>query len=88
MAETTLDELIRIAGARWAVEECFRSAKQECGLDGVPAGNDQGVRGADVGDGAQEPTVQVGEVHAAADPGAVSSAKALGKCRAPVGAPR
>jgi hypothetical protein len=30
---TTLDELIRIAGSRWAVEECFQSAKQECGLD-------------------------------------------------------
>ncbi|WP_439944273.1 IS701 family transposase [Streptomyces sp. BBFR115] len=32
-AETTLDELIRIAGSRWAIEECFQSAKQECGLD-------------------------------------------------------
>ncbi|WP_345204127.1 IS701 family transposase, partial [Streptomyces lavendulae] len=32
-AETTLDELIRIAGSRWAVEECFQTAKQECGLD-------------------------------------------------------
>ncbi|MGW5342883.1 IS701 family transposase [Streptomyces sp. NPDC004050] len=32
-AETTLDELIRVAGARWAIEECFQSAKQECGLD-------------------------------------------------------
>ncbi|MFI6645206.1 IS701 family transposase [Streptomyces sp. NPDC050504] len=32
-AGTTLDELIRIAGSRWAVEECFQSAKQECGLD-------------------------------------------------------
>ncbi|MET8804357.1 hypothetical protein ABZX53_17015, partial [Streptomyces sp. NPDC004546] len=31
-AETTLDELIRIAGSRWAIEECFQSAKQECGL--------------------------------------------------------
>ena len=30
---TTLDELIRIAGSRWAVEECFQTAKQECGLD-------------------------------------------------------
>ncbi|CAL9283334.1 IS701 family transposase ISSav3 [Streptomyces sp. enrichment culture] len=28
-AETTLDELIRIAGSRWAVEECFQTAKQE-----------------------------------------------------------
>ncbi len=32
-ADTTLDELIRIAGSRWAVEECFQTAKQECGLD-------------------------------------------------------
>lgn len=32
-AETTLDELIRVAGSRWAVEECFQTAKQECGLD-------------------------------------------------------
>ena len=32
-AGTTLDELIRIAGSRWAVEECFQTAKQECGLD-------------------------------------------------------
>lgn len=30
---TTLDELIRIAGSRWAVEECFQPAKQKCGLD-------------------------------------------------------
>ncbi|MCZ0999408.1 IS701 family transposase [Streptomyces mirabilis] len=32
-ADTTLDELIQIAGSRWAVEECFQTAKQECGLD-------------------------------------------------------
>lgn len=32
-SDSTLDELIRIAGSRWAVEECFQSAKQECGLD-------------------------------------------------------
>ncbi|RAJ47986.1 IS4 family transposase [Streptomyces sp. PsTaAH-130] len=32
-AETTLDELIRIAGSRWAIEECSPSAKKECGLD-------------------------------------------------------
>jgi SRSO17 transposase len=32
-ADTTLDELIRIVGNRWAVEECFQTAKQECGLD-------------------------------------------------------
>ncbi len=27
------EELIRVAGARWAVEECFQSAKNETGLD-------------------------------------------------------
>ena len=38
-ADTTLDELIRIAGSRRAVEECFQSAKQECGLDDVRVGS-------------------------------------------------
>lgn len=32
-AGTTLDQLIRVAGARWAVGEGFQTAKQECGLD-------------------------------------------------------
>ncbi len=32
-ADTTLDQVIHVAGARWAVEECFQTAKQECGLD-------------------------------------------------------
>ncbi|MFD5566372.1 IS701 family transposase [Kitasatospora griseola] len=32
-AETTLNELIAVAGARWAIEECFQSAKGQCGLD-------------------------------------------------------
>ena len=32
-ADTTLGELIRVAGSRSAVEECFQTAKQECGLD-------------------------------------------------------
>lgn len=32
-AGTTLDQLVRIAGARWAIEECFQSAKNEVGLD-------------------------------------------------------
>jgi hypothetical protein len=32
-ADTTLDELTPIAGSRWAVEECFQTAKQECDLD-------------------------------------------------------
>ena len=30
---TTLEELVRIAGTRWAVEECFELAKGDCGLD-------------------------------------------------------
>ncbi len=30
-AGTTDDELIRVAGARWAVEECFQTAKNETG---------------------------------------------------------
>ena len=32
-AETTTDELVRVAGRRWAVEECFEQAKGETGLD-------------------------------------------------------
>jgi SRSO17 transposase len=31
--DTSIAELIRIAGARWAIEECFQSAKNEVGLD-------------------------------------------------------
>lgn len=31
--ETTVEELVRIAGTRWAIEECFQAAKNECGLD-------------------------------------------------------
>ncbi len=31
--ETTIQELVRIAGTRWAIEECFQAAKNECGLD-------------------------------------------------------
>jgi hypothetical protein len=31
--EVTLAELVRVAGARWAVEECFQAAKNEVGLD-------------------------------------------------------
>jgi hypothetical protein len=30
---TTLSELVRVAGARWAVEECFQAAKNETALD-------------------------------------------------------
>jgi SRSO17 transposase len=32
-AGTADEELIRVAGARWAVEECFQAAKNEAGLD-------------------------------------------------------
>lgn len=31
--DTTIDVLVRIAGARWAIEECFQQAKTETGLD-------------------------------------------------------
>ncbi|WP_405017303.1 IS701 family transposase [Kitasatospora sp. NBC_00070] len=30
---TRLKDLVKVAAARWAVEECFQSAKGECGLD-------------------------------------------------------
>jgi SRSO17 transposase len=32
-AGTTIGQLARVAGARWAIEECFASAKNETGLD-------------------------------------------------------
>jgi SRSO17 transposase len=32
-ADTAWRELVRVAGSRWAVEECFERAKGECGLD-------------------------------------------------------
>lgn len=32
-AHVTVSELVRVAGARWAIEECFQAAKNECGLD-------------------------------------------------------
>jgi SRSO17 transposase len=32
-AATPVPELVRIAGARWAIEECFQTAKNEAGLD-------------------------------------------------------
>ncbi len=32
-AGTTDDDLIRVAGSRWAIEECFQAAKNETGLD-------------------------------------------------------
>ncbi|MFI1259175.1 hypothetical protein ACH4U6_36335 [Streptomyces netropsis] len=30
---TTVAELVRVAGSRWAIEEAFQAAKNECGLD-------------------------------------------------------
>ncbi|MCG3040614.1 IS701 family transposase [Streptomyces sp. S1A] len=30
---TEVSELARVAGSRWAIEECFQAAKNECGLD-------------------------------------------------------
>jgi SRSO17 transposase len=32
-APATLAELVRVAGSRWAVEECFQAAKDQVGLD-------------------------------------------------------
>jgi SRSO17 transposase len=32
-AATPLRELVRVAGARWAIEECFQTSKNEAGLD-------------------------------------------------------
>ncbi|MFD3875410.1 hypothetical protein [Streptomyces sp. NPDC058623] len=31
--DATLTDIARIAGCRWKIEECFQSAKNECGLD-------------------------------------------------------
>jgi SRSO17 transposase len=31
--ETTIDTLVRVAGHRWAIETCFKDAKNETGLD-------------------------------------------------------
>jgi SRSO17 transposase len=36
---TTLPDLVRIAGTRWAIEECFELAKGDCGLDGYEVRN-------------------------------------------------
>ncbi len=30
---TTVNQLVTVAGSRWAIESCFQSAKNECGLD-------------------------------------------------------
>jgi len=32
-ADTPVKELLRVAGARWAIEECFQATKNETGLD-------------------------------------------------------
>lgn len=32
-ADTEPAELVRVAGSRWAIEECFQTAKNETGLD-------------------------------------------------------
>ena len=32
-AGTTLEQMVAVAGQRWRVEECFETAKGECGLD-------------------------------------------------------
>ncbi|MFE7438655.1 IS701 family transposase [Streptomyces tendae] len=31
--DATVTDLVRVAGSRWKIEECFQSAKNECGLD-------------------------------------------------------
>ncbi len=31
--EATLEELVRVAGTRWAIEESFQEAKDQVGLD-------------------------------------------------------
>ena len=36
---TTLEELVRVAGTRWTIEECFEEAKGEVGLDHMKSGN-------------------------------------------------
>ncbi|MFJ4502022.1 IS701 family transposase [Streptomyces sp. NPDC088864] len=36
--QVTVQELVRVAGARWAIEECFQAAKNECGLDQYEVG--------------------------------------------------
>ncbi|MFC9290941.1 hypothetical protein [Streptomyces sp. NPDC057052] len=31
--DATVTDMVHIAGSRWKIEECFQSAKNECGLD-------------------------------------------------------
>ncbi|MFI8643161.1 IS701 family transposase, partial [Streptomyces chartreusis] len=33
LEDTALEELIRVTGSRWSVEDCFQTAKNETGLD-------------------------------------------------------
>lgn len=33
LLQVTAQELVRVAGTRWAIEKCFQAAKNECGLD-------------------------------------------------------
>ncbi|GAB2809949.1 hypothetical protein GCM10027176_13340 [Actinoallomurus bryophytorum] len=35
-AGTTMTDLVRVADARWAIEECFQGAKNEVGMDEYP----------------------------------------------------
>lgn len=37
----TLAQLAAVAGARWAIEECFQQAKQTCGLDDYQVRDDR-----------------------------------------------
>ena len=32
-ANTTLEDLVQVAGTRWTIEECFEEAKGQVGLD-------------------------------------------------------
>ena len=32
-AETALEQLVKVAGTRWTIEECFEEAKGQVGLD-------------------------------------------------------
>ena len=32
-ANTALEDLVRVAGTRWAIEECFEESKGQVGLD-------------------------------------------------------
>jgi len=40
--KATLETLVRVAGQRWRIEQCFQTAKGECGLDHYEVRNWQG----------------------------------------------